>query len=55
MNPWNHDVAKDELDLVDVQVDGVWLKMPKGLNVVEVAHRSKKFIPHYCYHPNPSL
>ena len=55
MNPWNHDVAKDELDLVDVQVDGVWLKMPRGLNVVEVAHRSKKFIPHYCYHPKLSV
>ncbi|NCY21173.1 NADH-quinone oxidoreductase subunit L [bacterium] len=51
MNPWNHDVAKDEKDLVDVQVDGVWMQMPRGLNVVEVAHRAKKFIPHYCYHP----
>ena len=55
MNPWNHDVAKDEKDLIEVQVDGVWLKMPRGLNVVEVAHRSKKFIPHYCYHPKLSV
>ena len=55
MNPWNHDVAKDEKDLIDVQVDGVWMQMPRGLNVVEVAHRSKKFIPHYCYHPKLSV
>ncbi len=55
MNPWNHDVAKDEGDLIDVQVDGQWVKMPRGLNVVEVAHRLKKFIPHYCYHPKLSV
>ena len=55
INPWNHDVAKDENDLIDVQVDGQWVKMPRGLNVVEVAHRLKKFIPHYCYHPKLSV
>ena len=55
MNPWNHDLAKDEKDLVDVQVDGVWMQMPRGLNVVEVAHRARKFIPHYCYHPKLSV
>ena len=55
MNPWNHDVAKDEKDLIDVQVDGEWVKMPRGLNVVEVAHRLNKFIPHYCYHPKLSV
>ncbi|MFM8655084.1 MAG: 2Fe-2S iron-sulfur cluster-binding protein, partial [Verrucomicrobiota bacterium] len=55
MNPWNHDVAKDEKDLIDVQVDGEWVKMPRGLNVVEVAHRMNKFIPHYCYHPKLSV
>ena len=55
MNPWNHDVAKDENDLIDVQVDGQWVKMPRGLNVVEVAHRVNKFIPHYCYHPKLSV
>jgi NADH-quinone oxidoreductase subunit G len=55
VNPWNHDVAKDEKDLIDVQVDGEWVKMPRGLNVVEVAHRLNKFIPHYCYHPKLSV
>ena len=55
MNPWNHDVAKDENDLIDVQVDGEWVKMPRGLNVVELAHRLNKFIPHYCYHPKLSV
>lgn len=55
MNPWNHDVAKDEKDLVDVQVDGVWVQMPRGINVVEVAQRVGKFIPHYCYHSKLSV
>ena len=48
-------MAKDENDLIDVQVDGAWVKMPRGLNVVEVAHRLNKFIPHYCYHPKLSV
>ena len=41
--------------LLNVQVDGVWMQFPKGLNVVEIARRAAKFIPHYCYHPKLSI
>ena len=41
--------------MLNVQVDGVWLQFPKGLNVVEVGRRAQKFIPHYCYHPKLSI
>jgi len=41
--------------LLNVQVDGVWMQFPKGLNAVEVARRAQKFIPHYCYHPKLSI
>ena len=41
--------------MVNVQVDGVWMQFPKGLNAVEVARRAGKFIPHYCYHPKLSV
>jgi len=38
-------------DTVSIQLDGVWVPVPKGINVVEAAKRHGKFIPHYCYHP----
>jgi len=54
-NPFNHDAPPAETPLVNVQVDGVWMQFPKGLNAVEVARRVGKFIPHYCYHPKLSI
>jgi NADH-quinone oxidoreductase subunit G len=54
-NPFNHDAPPPETPLVNVQVDGVWMQFPKGLNAVEVARRVGKFIPHYCYHPKLSI
>lgn len=51
MNPCNHDIAAPDTPLVNVQVDGQWIQVPKGMNVVEVAKKAGKFIPHYCYHP----
>lgn len=38
-------------DNVSVQLDGEWVLVPKGTNVIEAAKRHGKFIPHYCYHP----
>ena len=38
-------------ELIDVQIDGEWVKVPKGINAVEAAKLFGKFIPHYCYHP----
>ena len=54
-NPFNHDAPPPETPLVNVQVDGVWMQFPKGLNAVEVARRAGKFVPHYCYHPKLSV
>jgi NADH-quinone oxidoreductase subunit G len=54
-NPFNHDTPAADTPLVNVQVDGVWMQFPKGLNAVEVARRVGKFVPHYCYHPKLSI
>jgi NADH-quinone oxidoreductase subunit G len=54
-NPFNHDSPPDDTPLVNVQIDGVWMKFPKGLNAIEAARRAGKFIPHYCYHPKLSV
>jgi NADH-quinone oxidoreductase subunit G len=54
-NPYNHDVTPADAPLLNVQVDGAWMQFPKGLNVVEVARRAQKFVPHYCYHPKLSI
>jgi len=51
INPCNHDIFPPEAPLVNVQVDGEWVQVPKGMNLIEVARRHGKFIPHYCYHP----
>jgi len=55
MNPFNHDHPPADAPLLNVQVDGVWMQFPKGLNAVEAARRAAKFIPHYCYHPKLSI
>jgi NADH-quinone oxidoreductase subunit G len=54
-NPFDHDSPPADAPLLNVQVDGVWMQFPKGLNAVEVARRAAKFIPHYCYHPKLSI
>jgi NADH-quinone oxidoreductase subunit G len=54
-NPFNHDITPADAPLLNVQVDGTWMQFPKGLNVVEVARRIGKFVPHYCYHPKLSI
>ncbi len=54
-NPHNHDAPSADAPLVNVQIDGQWVQVPKGLNVIEAARRHGKFIPHYCYHPKLSV
>ena len=41
-------------DMVNVQIDGVWLKFPKGTRMIEACKEAKKDVPHYCYHPKLS-
>ncbi len=42
------------VDMVNVQIDGVWLKFPKGTRMIEACKQAKKEVPHYCYHPKLS-
>jgi len=39
------------VQMVNVQVDGVWEQFPKGTRVIEACKQAGKNIPHYCYHP----
>ena len=39
------------VQMVNVQVDGVWRQFPKGTRVIEACKQAGKSIPHYCYHP----
>ncbi|MFM2166768.1 MAG: hypothetical protein RIS79_1139, partial [Verrucomicrobiota bacterium] len=41
-------------DLVNVQIDGVWHKFPKGTRMIEACKQAKAEVPHYCYHPKLS-
>ena len=43
--------APPPVDLVNVQIDGVWHKFPKGTRMIEACKQAKKDVPHYCYHP----
>ncbi|VVM05062.1 NADH-quinone oxidoreductase subunit G [Methylacidimicrobium cyclopophantes] len=54
-NPFDHDLTPADAPLVHVQLDGQWVEVPRGLNVIEVARRFGKLIPHYCYHPKLSI
>jgi NADH-quinone oxidoreductase subunit G len=42
------------VQLLNVQIDGVWKQFPKGTRVIEACNQSGKFIPRYCYHPKLS-
>jgi len=46
--------APEEVKMVEVQIDGEWIKVPEGTRVIEACKRAGKFIPHYCYHPKLS-
>ncbi|MGV3532929.1 MAG: molybdopterin-dependent oxidoreductase [Chthoniobacteraceae bacterium] len=40
--------------MLNVQIDGVWMQFPKGTRVIEACTQAGKFIPRYCYHPKLS-
>ncbi len=42
--------APTEIQMLNVQIDGVWMQFPKGTRVIEACKQAAKFIPHYCYH-----
>ncbi len=39
------------VQMMNVQIDGVWMQFPKGTRVIEACAQAQKFIPRYCYHP----
>ena len=46
--------APTDVPKVNVQIDGVWIQVPKGTRVLEACAQAGKFVPHYCYHPKLS-
>ena len=43
--------APPPVDTVNVQIDGVWHKFPKGTRMIEACKQVQAEVPHYCYHP----
>lgn len=43
-----------EKGLVNVQIDGNWIQVPKGTRMIEACKIAEKEVPHYCYHPKLS-
>ncbi|HEY6565184.1 MAG TPA: 2Fe-2S iron-sulfur cluster-binding protein, partial [Pirellulaceae bacterium] len=46
-----------EIPMVNVQIDGVWHKVPKGTRMIEAVRMARDdgtTVPHYCYHPKLS-
>jgi NADH-quinone oxidoreductase subunit G len=38
-------------ELVSLTIDGVPVRVPKGMLVIEAAKQAGVLVPHYCYHP----
>lgn len=43
-----------EKGLVNVQIDGHWIQVPRGTRMIEACKIAEKEVPHYCYHPKLS-
>jgi NADH-quinone oxidoreductase subunit G len=43
-----------EKGMVNVQIDGIWHRFPKGTRMIEACRQAKITVPHYCYHPKLS-
>lgn len=39
-------------ELVTVTIEGVQIKAPKGMSIIEAAKQVGIVVPHYCYHPS---
>ena len=40
--------------LVNIQVDGKWVQVPKGTRAIEAVSKHGTYVPRYCYHPKLS-
>jgi len=43
-----------EKGLVNVQIDGHWIQVPRGTRMIEACRMAEAQVPHYCYHPKLS-
>lgn len=43
-----------EKGLVNVQIDGHWIQVPRGTRIIEACKMAEAQVPHYCYHPKLS-
>lgn len=39
-----------EKGLVNVQIDGHWIQVPRGTRMIEACKMAEAQVPHYCYH-----
>ncbi|MFC5049653.1 molybdopterin-dependent oxidoreductase [Rubritalea spongiae] len=51
--PLPKDIAAGK-GLVNVQIDGHWIQVPKGTRMIEACKMAEAQVPHYCYHPKLS-
>jgi NADH-quinone oxidoreductase subunit G len=43
-----------EQGMVNVNIDGHWIMLPRGTRMIEACKIAEKKVPHYCYHPKLS-
>jgi NADH-quinone oxidoreductase subunit G len=43
-----------DVEMVNVQINGSWMKFPKGTRMIEACRQAEVEVPHYCYHPKLS-
>ncbi|MGC3991069.1 MAG: molybdopterin-dependent oxidoreductase [Chthoniobacteraceae bacterium] len=46
--------TKPAVEMLNVQIDGVWMQFPKGTRAIEACRQAGSEVPHYCYHPKLS-
>jgi NADH-quinone oxidoreductase subunit G len=39
-----------ENGMVNVQIDGTWIQVPRGTRMIEACKQAEQEVPHYCYH-----
>jgi len=47
-------ITKPAVEMLNVQIDGVWMQFPKGTRAIEACRQAGSEVPHYCYHPKLS-
>ncbi|HMG05330.1 MAG TPA: 2Fe-2S iron-sulfur cluster-binding protein, partial [Chthoniobacterales bacterium] len=44
------DQVSTPVQLVNVQINGVWHEFPKGTRLIEACEQAGSYVPRYCYH-----